>query len=447
MPYIDDYLSGLDRRSFHMPGHKRNGALFPFLPLEKDVTEIEGADNLHSPHGIIKAAMDNAAELWSAKRSFFLVNGSSCGILAGLATLTKRGDTVLVARNCHRSVFHGIELLGLKPVYLLPEYIESVGVYGAVSTKAVKAALDANDAICTLVITSPSYEGLISDLGAICALCHSRGVTVLADEAHGAHLDLSPYFTGGSVKAGADISVQSLHKTMPALTQTAILHVNSDAVNIERLMHGLRIFETSSPSYLLMQSAEYSVEMAKSASLFESWASMITEFEKEISGLKNIRLCLRDRPHDPSKLVFTGVDGVKLGCFLRRHGIEPELATRTHLIAMTGMGNTAEDYNALAEALKKADPLLPPTNSHFAPPPFCHGDAFCGIEEALDLPSTPLAPKECVGRIAAEYVWAYPPGIPLLIPGERISESFLKADLTALESDSGLLPQAIKVLL
>ena len=447
MAYINHYLSGPLRRSFHMPGHKRNSEMFPSIPLDKDITEIEGADNLHCPTGIIKAAMEDAATLWGAKRSVFLVNGSSCGLLAGLGTLCRRGDKVLVARNCHRSVFHGIELLGLKPVYLWPEYLEDLGFYGAVSVDTVKAALDADGDIRAAVITSPTYEGLISDMPAICGLCHSRGVKVLADGAHGAHLDLSPYFTGGSVSAGADITVQSLHKTMPALTQTAILHVGSDDVDIDRLMHKLRVFESSSPSYILMQSAEHSVEMAKSKERFKGWADLIKDFENKISGLKNIRLSPGDRHHDPSKLVFTGVDGVKLGAFLRRFGVEPEMAVTTHLIAMTGMGNTREDYDALAEALKKADLLLPPTKGPYAPPPFCHGDAFCSIEEGLDLPFTTLPPAECVGRVAAEYVWAYPPGIPLLIPGERITEAFLKSDLNCLESDSGLLPEGIKVLI
>jgi len=446
MPHINNFLSRLKGHPFHMPGHKRNTALFPALSAERDITEINGADNLHYPVGIIKNAMDTAASLWGAASSYFLVNGSTCGILAGLATLCKRGDKVLVARNCHRSVFHGLEILGLAPVYILPQYISDLGVYGAMEVNTVATALEAHPDIRTLVITSPTYEGVISDLSAICAICHSRGVTVLVDEAHGAHLDLSPHFVGGSVAAGADISVQSLHKTLPALTQTAILHVNTTAVDAERLMHKLRVFETSSPSYLLMQSAEHSVEAAKDKTMFDRWAALIAEFKQSIACLKHIKLALQDCKHDSSKLVFVGVDGVTLSGFLRQRGIEPELADRTHLIAMTGPGNTKEDFNALAAALKAADALLPPVKSAAVPPPFCHGEAFCGIERALELPSAALPVAECIGRVAAEYVWAYPPGIPILIPGERIKADFAAADLSVLESDSGLLPKAIKVL-
>ncbi len=445
MPYIDDFLLNLPPHSFHMPGHKRNSALFPSLPLDKDITEIEGADNLHFPVGIIKKAMEDAARLWGAHRSFFLVNGSSCGILAGLATLCKRGDKVLVARNCHRSIFHGVEILGLRPVYLVPKYIESVGVYGAVSVDSVKAALEKDGDIRCIVVTSPSFEGLISDMEGICALCSEKGVKVLVDSAHGAHLDLSPYFTGGGVAAGADITVQSLHKTMPALTQTAILHAGK-GVDIERLMHKLRVFESSSPSYILMGSAEHSVEMAKKTELFEAWYENIRCFEKEALKLKHIKLSLRDGNYDPSKLCFTGVNGKSLAGILRKHGVEAELADNSHLVAMTGMGNTEADYDALLTALKEADAFLPPTSGPYPPPPYCHGDALCGIEEALDMPFEECPVTECVGRVAAEYVWAYPPGVPIIIPGERISADFLKAKLDALESDSGLLPNAIRVL-
>ncbi len=445
MPHIDDFLLNLPPHSFHMPGHKRNSALFPSLPLDKDITEIEGADNLHFPTGIIKKAMDDAAVLWGAYRSFFLVNGSSCGILAGLATLCKRGDKVLVARNCHRSIFHGVEILGLKPLYLLPEYIESVGVYGAVSLASVKAALEKDGDIRCVVITSPSFEGLISDMEGICALCRKRGVKVLVDSAHGAHLDLSPYFTGGGVTAGADITVQSLHKTMPALTQTAILHAGKD-VDIERLMHKLRVFESSSPSYILMGSAEHSVEMAKKAELFAAWHENIKAFEKEALKLKHVKLCLREGRYDPSKLCFTGVNGKSLAGILRKYGVEAELADDSHLVAMTGMGNTKEDYDALLAALREADALLPSTSGPYPPPPYCHGDAFCGIEEALDMPFEECSVEACVGRVAAEYVWAYPPGVPIIIPGERISADFLNTRLDTLESDSRLLPHAIRVL-
>lgn len=447
MQHIKSFLESVNSYPFHMPGHKRNKALFPTLPLEQDITEIEGADNLHNPTGVIKNAMEEAARLWGAKRSYFLVNGSTCGILAGITMLAKRGDKVLCARNCHRSVFHALEVGGLNPLFITPNYIESVGVYGSLSPDAVEAALDGDKGIRLVIAVSPTFEGVLSDIKQIADICHERGVFLFVDEAHGAHLDLSPHFTGGAVAAGADIAVQSLHKTLPALTQTAILHVASESVDISRLEHKLRIFESSSPSYILMRSAEHAVQAAKNPALFECWAKHLDTFENDIKGLKNIKLTLRDEnvfAYERSKLVFTGVNGTALCAFLRSRGIEVELATDSHLIAMTGTGDNTEGMQRLANALKEADALLPPVESAFAPP-FKLPETVCGIEQALDAPSVLMPVAECVGKTAAEYVWAYPPGIPVLIPGEIIPKSFTEITFP-LESDSRLLPQYIKVL-
>lgn len=447
MQHIKAFLESVNSYPFHMPGHKRNKDLFPSLPSETDITEIMGADNLHNPVGIIKASMEQAARVWGAKRSYFLVNGSTCGILAGITTLAKRGDKVLCSRNCHRSIFHALEIGGLIPTFITPDYIESVGVYGSLSPKAVEKALDENKDIRLLIAVSPTFEGALSDLKQIADICHKRGVYLFVDEAHGAHLGLSPHFTGGAVAAGADIAVQSLHKTMPALTQTAILHVASDNVDTARLEHKLRIFESSSPSYILMQSAEHAVQAAATPELFDRWAQILTEFEEKISHLKNIRLALRDErvfAYERSKLVFTGVNGNDLCTFLRDRGIEVELATDSHLVAMTGMGDSEQGLSMLAKALIEADALLPPTT--LTPrPPFACPETVMPIEAALDAESELVPVSECVGRTAAEYVWAYPPGIPVLIPGEIIPKSFTKISVP-LESDCALLPQYIKVL-
>lgn len=445
MRYIDEYLKGLRNYPFHMPGHKRNAALFPDLPTEGDITEIEGADDLHFASGIIKASMEKAAALWGAKRSYFLVNGSTCGILAGVTALARRGDKVLCARNCHRSVFHALEIGGLVPVFVAPE--SGPCFCGSVTPKAVEDALAENADVRLFVLTSPTYEGVISDIKGIAEVCRRHGVPLLVDEAHGAHLDLSPHFTGGAVAAGADAVVQSLHKTLPALTQTAILHLCGDRVDIPRLEHRLRIFETSSPSYILMRSAEYAVEAASNSALFDRWSALLSGFKAAAAGLKNIRLAEKGGAVydlDRTKLVFTGVNGTALQHFLRTRGIEAEAADSAHLTAMTGPGDTKEGFRMLAEALAEADALLPPcAYGHF--PAYPLPEQACGIEEALDAPSEAVPVPDCAGRIAAEYVWAYPPGIPVLIPGERIPPAFAegRADY---RSDSRLLPHFVKVI-
>ena len=450
MKTLTDFLNSVDNMyPFHMPGHKRNAEMFPALPLKRDITEITGADNLHNPRGIIKNSMEKAAALWGAKRSYYLVNGSSCGILAGICTLTKRKDKVLVPRNCHRSVFHALELNSLEPVFVMPEYNAEIGVYGSLKPETVEKALDKNPDIKLVIVLNPSYEGVISDVESITKLCHERGIPVLADEAHGAHLDLSPHFTGGAVAAGADIVVQSLHKTLPALTQTAILHVNGGYADICRLEHKLRVFESSSPSYLLMQSAENAVEAAGDVRIFDRWAGLIEKFEDDIKGLKTIKLALRKKSDsvfgfDRSKLVLTGVNGYALFDFLRTRSIEAEFATENYLLAMTGAGDTEEGFAKLAAALSEADRTLPPhTVSAF--PPFALPRPACSIDRALDAESEAVPVLKACGRTAAEYLWEYPPGIPVIIPGEVIPEGF-SANGRRFESDSGLLPELIKVL-
>lgn len=444
MRYIDDFLNNVNSYPFHMPGHKRNGAMFGALPLDGDITEIDGADNLHAASGIIARSEAEAARLWGAGRSYFLVNGSTCGILAGITALAKRGGRVLCARNCHRSVFHAIELGGLKPVFVMPRYINELGVYGEVCPTDIEAALESDGDIRLVILTSPTYEGVLSDVGAIAAVCHRHGVPLIVDEAHGAHLDLSPCFVGGAVKAGADLVVQSLHKTLPALTQTAILHVNGDMVDISRLEHKLRVFETSSPSYLLMRSAEYAVSAASDTTLFRRWAELLDGFERDVCSLKNINLALRGQNADRTKLVLSGVNGRELCGFLRARGIEAEFATDRYVLALTGAGDSAEGMNLLVQALREADGLLPPLADTAVEAPFSLPTTHCGIEEALDAPSRLVPVGESVGKIAAEYVWAYPPGIPVIIPGEVIPPSFLQS--TAAESDSRALPERIKVL-
>jgi len=246
------------RLPFHMPGHKRNTERFPHLQhlsAAEDITEIDGFDNLHGAEGILAESMHSAAELWHSDRSFFLINGSSCGILAGIRALTKRGDTVIVSRNAHKSVYHAIELCGLRPVFLMPPWDGERGMFLSLPPAAVEDALIRYPEASLVILTSPTYEGVLSDVASIARIAHGHDASLLVDEAHGAHL-LGDPFPRGAVLSGADLAVQSLHKTLPALTQTAVLHVCGTRVDRARLEHQLAVFETSSPSYLLLASMD-----------------------------------------------------------------------------------------------------------------------------------------------------------------------------------------------
>ncbi|HPB17928.1 MAG TPA: aminotransferase class V-fold PLP-dependent enzyme, partial [Clostridia bacterium] len=236
---------------FHMPGHKRNmkcSAHLNKLGIRYDITEIPGYDNLHDPKDIIYDAMKKAEMLWNSKYSFFLVNGSTCGILAAISSLADPGDKIIVARNSHKSVYNAIELLDLQPVFLNLPICAELSIPGSINPEIVYNAISANPDAKMVFLTSPTYEGVISDIQSICDISHKMNIPVVVDEAHGAHLKLNEYFNNSAVSSSADIVIQSLHKTLPSLTQTAIAHICTNTVDRDKFQRYLSVFQTSSPS-------------------------------------------------------------------------------------------------------------------------------------------------------------------------------------------------------
>ena len=287
---------------FHMPGHKRNikDGVFPY---QLDLTEIDGFDNLHHPEGYIKQIEDKAAEIYRAKRAFLLVNGATCGILAAIKAATMRGDKVIIARNCHTSVFHAVELLGLKPEFIMPERAAS-DIFGCVNPVKLEKLLSDNPDAKLVVITSPTYEGICSDVDSIAGICREKGVKLFVDEAHGAHFPFHDDFPNSAICCGADISVVSLHKTMPAMTQTALL-LTGDSEVIQPLQTALSIFQTSSPSYVLMSSIETCLTTKWD---FDSYIKRIRKLEAAAADMKRLKLLFRDKrdfSYDIGKLVIS----------------------------------------------------------------------------------------------------------------------------------------------
>ena len=251
-----------DYYGFHMPGHKRNLTLLgEAFPYGIDITEIDGFDDLHHAEGILKSAQERAARVYHGEETHFLINGSSVGILSAIAGVTRRGDTILVARNCHKSVYHAIEMNGLNPVYLTPGFHTSVQMNTEISPQAVRKALTENPKIRAVVIVSPTYDGVVSDVEAIAEAVHEKGIPIIVDEAHGAHFGFHPYFPENANKKGADIVIHSLHKTLPSLTQTALLHMNGNFVNRGKVRRYLHMLQSSSPSYVLMASIDFCVDL------------------------------------------------------------------------------------------------------------------------------------------------------------------------------------------
>jgi len=459
---LNDYCPGA--MPMHMPGHKRNVQLAEYLRklgAGIDITEIEGFDDLHDADGVIAEGMERAALLWGAKRSFFCVNGSTGGILASVFAVLDDGDELICARNCHKAVYNALELRRPKPHFLFPEREEQSGTDCIVTADAVGELLDKHPEAKAVIITSPTYEGVVSDVAAIADAAHKRGAVLVVDEAHGAHLGFCCGFPDGAVKAGADIVVHSLHKTLPSLTQTAMVHLCSERVDGDKLARCMAIFETSSPSYLLMSSIDCCVRLLEERreELFHLWRRRLELFARETSDLKHLRIMKKtDNMYDldPSKLVIstrgTALSGRELMSILReRYFTELEMAASDYVVAMTGMGDTEDNLRVFASAVWEIDRCLEKVDAP-EQPMLTEPKRACFSWEAASMEREAVDISAAEGRISAEYVWAYPPGIPLLIPGERIEADFEK--LIEIREQSGIamkstfsaLPQKIYVL-
>ena len=355
----------------HMPGHKRNVSLLPpGLPYGVDITEIHGFDDLHEPEGVLRETAELAAALYGSGKAFLLVNGSTVGILAAIGAHTQRGDKVLMTRSCHRAVHNAASLFGLAPVFLAPETDDATGIECSIDPADVESAFMDHPNIRLVVITSPTYEGVISDVAAIADIAHSHGVPLFVDQAHGAHLDFSGKFRGGAIKAGADIVVMSLHKTLPALTQCSLLHTCGGFSNVEEIKRLLSVLQTSSPSYVLMASIDSCLRLLSVSreKLFTDYERNLEHFDEDIKTLRKLAvLCYgNDDVHpgffsfDPGKLVIVTrkakMNGFELADALRSgYNIELELARAGYAIAMTSVCDTPEGFRRLAQALNETD--------------------------------------------------------------------------------------------
>ena len=555
----------------HMPGHKRSLEPVPGLPYEWDVTEVEGTDDLHDAEGILKAAMERTRDLVGSKRTWYLVGGSTCGNLAAIYAMVPKGSEIIAARNCHKSVYHAIELLELKVHWIIPKSIPEFEIPGSVNPAEVKELLERFPLSAAVVMTSPTYEGIVSDIKEIARVTHAAGKLLFVDEAHGAHLGLFRQedgmclgegaeesleeipgngalecdFPDSAVHLGADVVVQSAHKTLPSLTQTAYLHLCTGRVSETALEQGLNIFETSSPSYPLMASLDgctgWLVEHGKES--FHRWRERIREFEEAAHDWVNLQIlgvkagsaseacrgsgskgaviprktvgdtaALQSRKvpegsqekrlwpdddgcyaRDPGKILIRSrkgsCTGKELQDFLRQEeGIETEMSCGGNVLLMTSCADTEEGWRRTIAALEHLNKELEwpkqcswilvgePTQlssdqketaesqpeeqtgkqkeklkgKHAGDKEFSNADPKASRNEYVQVLSGDILPEDqelsltaaaqtaihgqifrmqldqAVGRICAEYVTPYPPGIPLLIPGEKITKEHVR---------------------
>ncbi len=430
---------------FHMPGHKRRKDDFanPFLI---DITEIEGFDNLHHAEGILKDAQDRAAALYHSEETYFLVNGSTCGILAAVSACTARGGKILMARNCHKATYHAAYLRGLDIEYLYPEKEDIFGINGGIHEDIVEKALEEFQDIQAVMITSPTYDGVVSNVEKIAQIVHRKGIPLIVDEAHGAHFGFHEYFPKSSVEMGADLVIHSLHKTLPSLTQTALLHVNGNRVDRECLRRFLDIYQTSSPSYVFMAGMDSCVCLLekRGGELFESLRRNLEVFYKQTESLGCIYLANHGlmgksgiHDFDRSKLVISarnaGFTGNQLANLLRnRYHLELEMAGGSYGLALTSISDTEEGFLRLSEALKEIDACLEnkiekntEKSTLTIEDIVIKNEVWCRIHEALESPGESVLLEKAEGKICREFVYLYPPGIPMLVPGEIISREVL----------------------
>ena len=473
---LTEYV-GSDAYPFHMPGHKRREIPdgipggFPD-PYGIDITEIDGFDNLHHAEGILKDAMETAAAIYGADRSWYLVNGSTCGILSAVFAATENGGKILTARNCHKAVYHAICLNRLEAEYLFPEEITEFGINGGIRAEDVRKALEKDAMRCAgnsgdvrgkitkiqaVLITSPTYEGVVSDIRAIADAAHEYGIPLIVDEAHGAHLEYADQchsFPKSALEYGADIVIQSLHKTLPCFTQTAILHVKGKLVDQDRISRYLSMFQTSSPSYLFMAGMERCIRYMDGDGRNEMirYEKRLERFMERMEGLQVLEVLDREicgkyrtvAGWDPSKIVVSTMraedfHGEELAETLRRkYHLEMEMTAPEYVIAMTSLMDTEEGFERLGTALLEIDGALrrrmesgrkekaASETPEGLESKLSHPVRRMLICEAMDADTERTAFQDTVGKVSAEFVYLYPPGIPIIAPGEVFTDAIVE---------------------
>ena len=440
---------------FHMPGHKRNPAFEAgFLPVKQDITEITGFDDLHHAEDIIKNAQDFAAELFGSREVFFSVNGSTAAILSAVSAAVRRGGKLLTARNCHKSLYHAMYLKEIVPVYIYPGIDRETGICCSIDPEETERLLSENDDIEAVFITSPTYDGAVSDIRAIAEAAHRHSVPLIVDEAHGAHFCFSPYFPESAVRSGADIVIHSIHKTLPSMTGTSVLHRCTDRISHDKIARFMSIYQTSSPSYPMMASLDFCFHFLKDQGKiwFDAFTSRLEQLRNGLSQFQKIRLMdfygaeYRKQKgfydFDRSKILLSAdcVKGGGAGLFRilqEKYLLEPEMSAYNYVLMMTTMGDTEEGFRRLYEAVSDLEnhpeifisanmDELSQKRSDFTERISERPEPVMRISEAMDSETAALPLDQCVGRISAEFMYLYPPGVPLIVPGERISLQFVQ---------------------
>lgn len=431
---------------FHMPGHKGKPLDNPINFLlgnevfAADVTNIPGMDDLHQPHGVIQEAQQLAAEAFGADDTYFLINGSSCGLQAIILTACNPGDKILVPRNAHRSVLSGIILSGAVPIFYLPEYSFEYGFFTATNPQVIQENLAKHPDIRAVLVVYPTYQGIASDIAAVSDICHAAGILLLVDEAHGPHLKFHDNLPASSLDLGADAVVHGSHKLLTAFTQASMLHVKGERINRQKLSFVLKLLQSTSTSYLLLASLDGArcVFATRGKERIDKALQISTILRHKLEGLHGIRTfdseIARSWPAvtglDTTKVTISmrdcNITGFKTEEILRKQfGIQVELADLYTILLLVTASNTEQEAETVVSALDelitqnrqeyRALRDLCPKTKTFLP------EVVMSPRSAISRSSRPVSLEQASGHICAETIACYPPGIPVICPGERIT--------------------------
>ncbi|OGO79098.1 MAG: hypothetical protein A2Y23_10310 [Clostridiales bacterium GWB2_37_7] len=447
---LKDYSED-DIAYLHMPGHKGGNVFkkigykaFDSELLSMDVTEVPGIDNLHSPEAAIKEAQELAAEVFGADQSFFLVNGTTSGIYAMILTATNPGDKIIIPRNCHKAVTGAVILGRLQPIYINPEVDYKFNIASGISPAVVQKAIEEHPDAKAVVITNPTFYGVCSDLEKIAKIAHGNNMLLLVDEAHGAHFGFHTELPRTALQCGADMVAQSTHKTLPSMTQSSMLHLKSDRVDIDKLKLFLQLTQSTSPSHLLLASLDAAryIMQQKGEELLNDVIYWCNWLKQEINS-QELLYCMskRDIGRDGifdvdctritinlSKIGLIGTEAD--GLLRRRFKLQVEMSDLYNIVAICTVGDSVSTLKRLAEALRTiALEEQVQSSSPIAKQAMVTFDKIPTMQllpwEAVYQPKEELAAQNCIGRICGEMIVPYPPGIPIIMPGEIINKELI----------------------
>ncbi len=414
---------------FHMPGHKRNINKMD-MPYQLDITEIDGFDDLHNEKGCLKDIQDTIKNMYNCSHGIMMVNGSTGGIFAAIYSVAKPGEKLIIARNSHKSAYNAVYTRNLNPAYIIPKMYDELGINKAVTPEQVEKALSENPDAKAVFITSPTYEGVISDISGIAQITHCYNIPLIVDCAHGAHFGLSDSMPANPVQQGADIVIMSWHKTLSSLNQCAVVCVNEGYADYNNVKKYTDMFETSSPSYVLMASMEETCIELQNDNLLRQYATRLGGFRNKCKKLQRLQIFSPGEEYDEGKLVIcthkTNISGKELyNILLNKYHLQMEMSSMEYVIAMTSYCDSDSGFDRLWNALTEIDNNLINFNKtsdftmEISDMVMTPGSTEYGTTEVVEL-------NKADGLVSAEYIYMYPPGIPWIVPGERITGDIIR---------------------